>query len=464
MENISCLWSDILDCIGYDKEIISIRRNFWQQKSWPIFNEWNPWDTHIVAGSKAEGITSIFESDIDFMLLCKDTICSDEDLTTVSGFTTLYADTRETPPGYTRLKMISKNCCQGETYRQFLKKCFFESESSDVYISSFKFSSLLKREGVYSGDAEFLNNFLQRAELSGPSLPTTYFGCISSDSVLAIPCHYPKILQTWKKRKRRYTWPPEYVIEAAASMQPQVVPKGSKNSDDKWREWRFCFIKSELELTSSLNETQIKLYILLKIVAKDILKNVSEEISSYMMKNITFWLAELLPEELFRKDKLISLLFLSLMYLKLSISESNSLPYYMIPGRNLLSERLSPESRRQMCELLGMLIAEGPGFIFIRCSKLKSAWEFLFTSPIPLDVDGGRRDMIEKIYYSFLSKLLLSVIKDDDIVIAFVISCIHFYIPELYTLINNGITLTEITLLFQKRVHLWLEKVIPIFS
>ncbi|XP_060591191.1 uncharacterized protein LOC132746131 [Ruditapes philippinarum] len=424
---VSCLVSDILDCIGYNEEIISTRRKYWQNYM-RVFNSVQQELSVVVAGSKAEGITSLYESDTDQMLLFNDAICANDiqHLPPVSDFTTLHADTRETPPGYTRLKMIS---CLGEDSKRFLQESSFKS-GSNKFISSSLFLSSIMRE---TRTTDYCNDIIQIGELSGPAVSRKVMQHLSYDQVVAFPCYCPKILQTWKRRRRLYSWPPVDVREAAASMPAQVVPVGSKLSDDQGREWRFCFILSELELTCSLNETQIKLYILLKMVAKDILKNVSKGISSYMMKNVTFWMSELLPKELFRKENLINLLFLSLVFLKKCVSYSNGLPYYMIPGRNLLAEKLTPDSRQPLCDLIGTLIAEGPRFILLRCNKLRAASGVLISSPTSLKIDGRRRNMIEKLIY--LQIILSMNMKDESLISAVVLE--RMDLLEWEEIVNN---------------------------
>ncbi|XP_060559198.1 uncharacterized protein LOC132719447 [Ruditapes philippinarum] len=442
MENSSCLLSDTLDCIGYSEDIISIRRKYWQDFM-RVFNTQQKELTVVVAGSKAEGITSLYESDTDHMLLFNDAICADDiqHFSPVSGLTTLHADTRETLPGYTRLKMIS---CLGEDSSRFLHESTFES-GSDVYISSFLFASSILRE---TRNTKYCKDIIQIGELSGPAVSRKVMQHLLYDQVVAFQCYCPKILQTWKRRRRLYSWPPVDVREAAASMLAQVVPVGCKLSDDQWREWRFCFILSELELTCSLNETQIKLYILLKMVAKDILKNVSKGISSYMMKNVTFWMSELLPKELFRKENLINLLFRSLVFFKICISYSNRLPYYMIPGRNLLAEKLTPDSRQPLCDLIGTLIAEGPRFIFFRCNKLRAV---LNSSPASLVIDKRRRNMIEKLIYFQI--IMSMTMEDESIISAVVKKRMDLLLPEWKELVNNGTPEEYIALLLEQRIN-----------
>jgi hypothetical protein len=323
------------------------------------------------------------------MLILKDAICTDKigEVSKESNMTVLHADTSESPHGYTRLKVVSTN---GQISRLYLKDSMFESESKDIYVSSSLFASNMKN---------FAMERFQDCNLSGPAVFSSCQQLTSQDTVLALQCDASKILQKWKSRRRLNSWPPAEVREVAASMLAEVVPVGSKGSCDQWREWRFCFIESELKLTCSLNETQIKLYIVLKMVAKDILKNISNEISSYIMKNVTFWLSELLPRVEFRKGNLLALLFLSLRFLRSCISQ-RYMPYYMIPGRNLLAERLTDDNRQKLSELIDALLTEGPSLI-LRLPKLEAAMNVSPASPASIVEHRNRRDMIEKLHLDF---------------------------------------------------------------
>lgn len=131
-------------------------------------------------------------------------------------------------------------------------------------------------------------------DITGPSVQSSA-GSVDADNVLGFTFHCPQLQHTWALRPRHHDWPSQNTIQTTCSFLPQVAPVGAKGSDRLFQEWRLCFIESELTLTHSFNGTQTKLCILLKMIAKNILKQITVEISSYMMKNITYWLSESLP-------------------------------------------------------------------------------------------------------------------------------------------------------------------------
>ncbi|KAH3725151.1 hypothetical protein DPMN_050984 [Dreissena polymorpha] len=70
-------------------------------------------------------------------------------------------------------------------------------------------------------------------------------------------------------------------------------------------EWRICFIYAELKLTENLNECQYKTYILLKIINREVLHPICSDMSSYIMKNVAFWIVESHRQEIFREQNLM---------------------------------------------------------------------------------------------------------------------------------------------------------------
>lgn len=181
------------------------------------------------------------------------------------------------------------------------------------------------------------------------------------------------------------------------------------------------------------------------MIAKDILKTVSNEITSYIMKNVTFWLAELLPEDTFRKKKLLALIFLSLKFLKSAITHWNWLPYYMMPGRNLLAERFSSRDRRELSNLLGSLTAKGPGLV-LGCTKLRAALRISMSSPALLGTYRNKRNLVETLTY------WKGLISDRSLVRKIVTIMVNLVLPEWKILRSNGITDEHFLDLYVERI------------
>ena len=100
----------------------------------------------------------------------------------------------------------------------------------------------------------------------------------------------------------------------------------------------------------------MKVYILLKIIAKHLLKPICDHMTSFIMKNVSFWLAEMKPVEEFNPDLLIDRLMDALTILRESI-QAKQLKYYMIPERNLFTGKITDIQQFVLLDTLAQFIA-----------------------------------------------------------------------------------------------------------
>lgn len=399
MEMFSRILYHALDHLGYNDDMVKFRRESWKYEA-DLINECKGGGVcrSVAAGSKGEGISSIYESDIDTLFLYKSVLCissADQLPRQLPNHVTVFlANMENVPPGYTRLKLY-RPLSYKTVSDALIRESLFESENGELFLSSSLLTNSLKNGlALINKDGDIFH------DVTGPAIPSTRNEIYATDTVAGFTILCPQILRAWATRIRRHEWPPVGVIEAVGSFSPQVVPVGAKGSERQFQEWRFCFIESELTLTHSLNGTQTKLYIVLKLIAKNILKQVTSEMSSYMMKNVTYWLSELLPLNEFTGEKLTLLVKLALLFLKTAISRRQTLPYYMIPSRDLLSERLDVHTRRELSDVLSRLWQEGPR-LFLRIEKLKKWLQIASHSPNSVVRYGNMRDKIEKCWIAF---------------------------------------------------------------
>ncbi|KAH3770882.1 hypothetical protein DPMN_172179 [Dreissena polymorpha] len=199
---------------------------------------------------------------------------------------------------------------------------------------------------------------------AGSAVPSTR-GIYRRDDVFAFRCVVQReVLADWAKRRRPFGWPCADVINDVINLDAQLVPVGCKGSINRGMEWRICFIYGELKLTDTLNECQYKLYILLKMINKELLHPIcSGEMSSYIMKNVTFWVVETHSQEIFRYEHPMHVLQIALKFLQTALVDNN-LPYYMIPERNLLVGRTTEKERTGLISKIEELINEGERIIY----------------------------------------------------------------------------------------------------
>ncbi|KAH3850412.1 hypothetical protein DPMN_092823 [Dreissena polymorpha] len=128
----------------------------------------------------------------------------------------------------------------------------------------------------------------------------------------------------------------------------------------------------ETELVNNLSGTQAKLYVILKMIVKELLKPKNKEITSFVMKNTIFWQAESNPLAMFQERNLIYWLHDALGTLRTVIS-STQMPYYMIPERNLMADcGLQDAQQQNWVAVITDMMEEGPRVI-LRLSKIRQA-------------------------------------------------------------------------------------------
>ncbi|KAH3864947.1 hypothetical protein DPMN_027980 [Dreissena polymorpha] len=311
-----------MNILGSGPEIRQKRRDTYKEHD-RLLNKWNNGlPLFITAGSKAEGLTRLYESDTDTIYVLPNAVCLENSFDQSNipcHITILKMNLQKTSAGYCKVILerlapvgasaISESLCEHERGSPLL--------SSELFVTHFR--------NVHAPGAVHYPR-------AGPSLPYSN-GPYKNDRVYAIRCHCPKIMQTWANRTRH--WPPSYIVEKVVAMGAFVTPIGYKGSEHSHVEWRICFNTAETELVNNLNDTQIKLYVLLKMIVKNILKPQKKEITSYTMKNIVLWLTENNQFSLFHSGSLFHWLHEGLDILRTAIS-TRQLHYYMIPERNLM--------------------------------------------------------------------------------------------------------------------------------
>lgn len=334
--------------------------------------------SYYVVGSKGEGLSCLYESDIDVLCLPDNVLVVEEssrEIQTDGQTIQLLMDTENCYPGYCRLQAgDNAQYIEENDLKLLLKTDFMKTKYYETYVRDDSEECLPIGTGpAATGTVEY----------------------VDFDVVFAYRCLCPGILHRWAKRKRAFEWPSQDIISKVLSTEACLVAVGSKMNRDSNEEWRICFNKAELMMIECLNETQTKLYILLKMIAKQMLLPKRKEINSYIMKNIVFWMAEMHPQSLFQEKNLSKCLMKALTILEHSIL-TDFLPYYMIPERNILGETMiHPFLKARLLIRIRTLQKTGPEFI-LGCPKLKEA---LTLSQKDLESYSRWRDDVERLFH-----------------------------------------------------------------
>ncbi|XP_052274790.1 uncharacterized protein LOC127874474 [Dreissena polymorpha] len=366
VEGVSVEVCHIMTLLGYGEETRRRRVEKYRENDM-LWNAQHLDSTFITAGSKAEGLTCWLESDHDLLFMPKGVLCVEAgiDLHTIPDEIEVYMMDTRAYPGHCR--MLLERC--DHTHLHFDNKVLCDDGNGNTLLSSGLLLDVLSKRKFNIGAP------LERA---GPSLPRLIGQEINIDLVFAVHCQCPGILQRWAQRSRH--WPPPDVVQKVVSLGSVVTPIGFRGSEFKYFEWRICFNMGETELVNNLTETQAKVYVLLKMIVKEVLKPKKKEITSFVLKSLIFWQAERNATAMFKDRNLIQWLHDALGTLRTVIS-STQLPYYMIPERNLMAAcGLQEEQQRKWVADIADMMEEGPRVI-LRLPKIRRA---IICHPEPL--------------------------------------------------------------------------------
>ncbi|KAH3733084.1 uncharacterized protein LOC127851186 [Dreissena polymorpha] len=387
VENMSMEICTIMTRLGYGEEM----RRWRVEKHRELDRLKDTRSSHasqITAGSKAEGLTCYLESDWDMLHVFKGVLCVEAGInlhTIPDDIDVFRMDTRVYPghcillqkrPGITRFKQIHNSLCDNGYGAVLLSSSLFLDEYSALFTQS-----------------EVVDH-----ERAGPSTPGTISGILHVDRVIALRCHCPSILQRWAARPRH--WPSPFIVQKVVSLGAYLTPVGFKGSDYKHMEWRMCFNTGETELVNNLNSTQTQVYVMLKMIVKDVLKPCKKEVTSYVIKNIVLWQAENNPQHNFYKRSFLYWLHDGLRALKTAIT-TQQMSYYMVPERNLMAASgLQDKQQSKWVADITDMMDEGPNVI-LRLPKIRQA---IVASPEPMLWFSKTRMELEMLFLEALNR------------------------------------------------------------
>ncbi|XP_052224525.1 uncharacterized protein LOC127840107 isoform X11 [Dreissena polymorpha] len=358
--------------------------------------------TWVTTGSKAEGLTNYRESDTDLMWVTNHATCLEEgvDSSIFPGEKSIFRScSRISYHGHCRLLL--------ERYGTYIPTAVYNALCDDGYGSGLLSSDLYVNQ-VLNGRQHQESSV--EHERAGPSAPLTINGIDHRDIVGALHFYCPSILSRWAARPRN--WPTPDVVQEVVSLGAFVSPVGVKGSDYEPVEWRICFNTGENVLVNNLHDTQVKLYVLLKMVKNDVLKPCKKEVTSFTVKNIVLWIAENNPQSLFNERSMFHWLHEGLYALRVAI-DTKELPYYMIPERNLMAAcALEHEQKLSWIATIDEMMTEGPRLI-LRLPKIRQA---IIAHPEPLRWYSGRKIELEMLQLICMNRLTLGMDFETDVI------------------------------------------------
>ncbi|XP_045157282.2 uncharacterized protein LOC123523696 [Mercenaria mercenaria] len=378
----SFIISRTLSRIGYSSRIRRLKQNAFDFFTTEM-NKYTQNDNSylLCSGSKSEGLTSLNENDIDLMFVFTDILCLEypERNSNRDHKTIFQLNKRCSAPGYAVLELVTT--CDGVYTPLFIKDFLVEIVPGEVYLSSDFWKHHIKQ--VFRNVCSEQNNcgFQDFSDENHGPATVCYAFRTSCDHVSAFTCECPSYLYHWVTRERKHQWPSAELIRDVSQLESHVVPVGTKDGPLQFLEWRICYSKGEIRLIRSLNDCLAKVLVLMKAIAKGTLHPLCKEVSSYIMKNIILWIAELYPQECFSETNLITVLQFSFQFLKQCLL-AEDLPSYMIPERNLFADRLTIKQKTMLCMRIDCLLRQGPSIVLTAKNlDLRTALSMLHRTP-----------------------------------------------------------------------------------
>lgn len=438
---LSLIISSTLDSFGFSKKQIILRSECLNEIAKHVSDDARDLFTISLVGSSGEGV-KLSSSDVDVMYTLSDVICVDEGFDN-KEFIILKSDRSDAAPGYTKVVSISKP--DNLSYSMIHSACSFEPHTKRTFISSEKlkrFISTILEHCMRSGDYGY------KTEANGPAetLSSPDYAAPEVDNVMCIYFFGGDYLRKWTDRSRMYTWPSQEVIKEISQMEGYIVPVGDKQSDMQALEWRICYTTAEKKLVLGLSDTQIKAYVLLKIMAKTLLKSKCKFLTSYIVKNVIFWVLEMTPCHQLSPSHLIYLIQKSLFFIKHCIL-NNHLPNYMIPKRNLLKGKIFGKRKETIVNFLSECLKEG-GSIILKIPKLYFCISLKLSKPDLVVVHRKWRDEVE------LCELRCRKYMMNDRTIKTHMNLFSLVMPDAISLMMSGKTDNDIIHLFDERMKL----------
>lgn len=282
-------------------------------------------------GSEAEGTSVIgFNSSLDTLMVLE----AFSALQRTNSFTQSVEDehvilAEETRPGFMRLSLSD------EMFQTIL------NISSSLYLIKTSELCLMNRETI---------------TVDGGCKAASYG--VDVDSVLALPmvCWPLEIKNALQRRAT--VWAFAASSDDLTKHPLVLVPMNSKKSWNKEMEWRICTTFAEEVLMDSLNIHQRKVYILYRVIVKQLVNpNISKPLTSFMTKNIFLHVAASTWFDIWNECSLV-LCLNGCLTLTRQFLHTNFIPNFFIPNDNLVVDKLSPLDLKHVDEILGQVISQ----------------------------------------------------------------------------------------------------------
>ncbi|XP_060580987.1 uncharacterized protein LOC132737670 [Ruditapes philippinarum] len=357
--NISSKLSQVMDDIGVNKKLVMKRRQTFMlnETITTLIDRLIGEDvTTYVLGSQSEGsVTKGLKSDYD-ILACDNAYNVIQDI----------HDFQNGKHNYLMVK--DNNTTKGYCYLQLIESSQAKTGEGNV----FSYPENLVLENTKNHCLVSLKYF-NGADIHGPAISTQRENRFDyMDIVIAYPCFsWPRSACDWLQRQGLGRWPTQEMKKDCVSKGFFLAPVGSKISKNPEIEWRISTSIAERCLMFSLNITQLRCYVLMKMIAKSYLTfDDDTKISSFMCKTTLFHCIERSEPGMWREDNLYICVFVCLLQLRFFIL-SQKCPHFIITENNLMAGQFTGEEQLDLIGTLNILVnTYGLGLFGIQIDNL----------------------------------------------------------------------------------------------
>ncbi|XP_053401707.1 uncharacterized protein LOC123549027 [Mercenaria mercenaria] len=177
------------------------------------------------------------------------------------------------------------------------------------------------------------------------------------DNVIAWYCKsWPTEAKPWLLKQGIGGWPDENIKRYCKNTGCFIVPVGSKSGKNEELEWRISTSHAERRLMFSLNITQIRCYVLMKMILKTFINpQCNDVITSFMCKTVLFHCIHNTKSTEWQEDNLLQCLKSCLSLLQNNVENENC-PHFIVPQNNLLKGKIPASVKPKLIEILQSLI------------------------------------------------------------------------------------------------------------
>ena len=370
-----------------------------------------------MVGSYVEG-THITDSDFDILFIWENVaICQNVEEIHRHDGAVFVMDRSNSPPGYTKLKLVEKQTAEENIAligRNSIKDVV---EDMGKYISNTK---VIECAAQFVREEQLLDLNIER---NGPCVSANNVDLAQGFELCSITDEGKQWLEIMDVSEMERLWPSPLTIEKIKKLKCHVVAVGGPDrcSPDSSFNMRFSYTLWEKELVSSFYDAQFFCFLYLKMLNRKKLKEISQDVSSFHIKNIVFWESIECSQDLFQFKNLRILIKQCLVRLQTAIKKKR-LSHFIDKDRNLFESKLQDENDRQnLIHFLDNAEQEVGTFnqIYKECMEQICSQDFYKNFKVGMPVDSNQKlrrceAFLQKGFYSFWNKQIIFEKAIDD--------------------------------------------------